>query len=415
MKTEPTTTDVYIVTSVGLRVAFLNERDGVYFSKGEIVEVRKTPGGVPTKIRSLGTPHWWESGRLREYIHDKSMVKISDGWSTCTVKESFFLDEKGYCKGDQVEIKGGLVNSAASIIIRRARNHKPQVIKAATAYEHLEYVNHAEFLEDRGESSLEVPDLSGTPLEIAIALLPHLREIFPQIPSYEWRIISSDDPESKKVSIIGHCDVMWSIFLFIGEEKTVAILCRSREGGFSDPEESDLKEHLRDILDSHSWTDYLGWFSLVNSQMPNVTYPIHKTYLVLKPFELGESIWEVGEILSVKDKKVVSDVIGLLKTEHIVLYKEHNLPFCGGCWHANNGCSGSERGFNSEWEDRIECSKWTPTEPPPLPLFQTECPTCDNSVELTDHEGRKAPGCSRRLSPMECKRNCPEYTCDTPF
>lgn len=411
MKTKDTTTDLYIVTSVGLRVAFLNDRDGVYFSKGEIVEVQNTPRGVPTKIRSLGTPHWWESGKLREYIHRKSMVKISDGWSTCIVKESFFLDEEGYCKGEEVEIKGGLVNTAAYIVIRRARNHKPQVIKAATAYEHLEYVNHAEFLKDsRSESSQEIPDLSGTPLEIAIALLPRLREIFPQIPSYEWRIIISDDPESKKVSIIGHCDIIWSIFLFIGEEKTVAILCRDRH---EDPEDSDFKEQLRDILDSRSWTDYLGWFSFVNSHMPNVTYPLHKTYLVLKPFELKENIWEVGEILQVKDKKIVPDVIELLKTGYIVLYKEHSLPFCGGCWHANNGCS--DKSFDPDWEDRIECSKWTSTEPPPLPLFQTECPTCDNSVELTDHKGRKAPGCARRLSPMECKRNCPEYTCDTPF
>jgi len=314
-------------------------------TEGQIVEINLRNGaarGIRTDPHLLWTV---AADELSKAIGEGLLVKVENGgqWVPCVVTVPFFVNDVGFAKDDEVEVKGDLIR------------HKGSGNHLSADPDHL-----------RGwlvpmppeEPPPETPDLEGPPLAIALNILPTIKEVFPWVPGHDWNI-TSPMKGIPKADIFASLGQDWYVEFVIGVDDTVGILTREETDGGSHPV---YREKSRVVFGSHSWDDFVGWLSVVAGMVPHPVEVKGYKFLTTQTVEIGENRWGKGHIIHMMGDDSDDQVRELVASGAMVPFFEHGITGCEGCWHYNNGCTRPER-----YADDPKCEDWTLEEPPPPP------------------------------------------------
>ena len=347
---------------------------GFKFTESETVEVQ-IRNGRPRAVRHDGGEPWTvASGDLADDIKNGTLVKVENGkggWRTCQVIEGFFVGERGFAKGDQVEVQGGLIRTPGSTHV--------------TTFDPPHGLDG--YLTEIVEEPPPPPDpvLRGTPIQVALALLPVIQEVFHWVSGHDWAV-TAPESESKKVAITGQLDSKWAIEIVIDEDETLAILTEDTFVNTSHP----IKDRSRAILNTHEWTDFVGWLSVAASLATHPTKVMGQMFLATKPVQIASNRWDVGQVIHATTDESEVRILELVAEGSLVPFTDGAIAGCEGCWHYNEDCTKPER-----WKSR-KCEEWTLTEPPPKRLREFACLGCVHFDDRFDHKGNSVKDCAKR-------------------
>lgn len=368
-------------------------------AEAQVVEV-KLRNGSPRGIRLDPTLMWTVvPDTIADAIEEGLLVKVENGskWVSYVVTVPFFVEDMGFAKGDEVEVKGDIIR------------HKGSTSKPLSADPEILSGWLAAVPAVPAERLPEQPELNGHPMDIALSILPTIKEVFHWVPGHDWMVTSPRD-ESEKVCIEGHIDDDWYLQIVIDENETLAVLMEDTQNKGSHP----VKDRIRAILNTHEWTDFVGWLSMAAGM---ATHPIKvrgSMFLTTKTVQIASNRWEEGHVIHALTDESEDRILELVAEGALVPFTDGAIGNCEGCWHHNQSCTRKER-----WKDR-KCDEWTLTEPPPSPpkqRYQSHCQSCEHrGKDETTNIGNVIKHCKKGCDPYSTAE-CFDYEIgdDIPF
>ena len=364
--------------------------NGFPVTRGEVLDIQVRNG--TSRAARLDEADLWTVAidELRVRIKNGFLIperelKLDKDWIPALVKNPFFIGDAGFPKDCLVEV------NVKKNLIRGNKSSYEMPFDTAYFGQNLEAIP----LDPAApvEQPPEDPVLRGTPVQVALTLLPTIKEVFHWVPGHDWAVTSPrtdaalrSESMSEKVAITGQLDSKWVIKIVIDEDESIAILTEDTAVNTSHP----IKDRSRAILNTHCWADFVGWLSVAASLATHPTKVRAEMFLTTKPVQIASNRWEEGHIIHVLTDESEARILELVAEGSLVPFTDGAIAGCEGCWHYNEGCTRKER-----WKSR-KCDEWTLEKPPTPRLREGACLGCEHFDDRFDSKGNSIKDCAKR-------------------